>query len=233
MRLGRGRQSNKQISYARDQGTTNDSRSWDFTIDIDVDISQSNDPLVSCTWNASWTAINDRGIGVEHVQDGADLYEDQLEVSVEFQLCVMKILREEHDMFMPCQFPWNSDTNAPESGDIPRCMPPLLCKDYKGSLGHRNCASNKYIGDPGQALYEVKKRRGFKPFDLNKNEDLVYWMGIQSMLGFTGKEVDGIPGKNTWNRMKQVGIDPALALIIEPRTQIIKHNNTDDPFRIK
>lgn len=75
-------------------------------------------------------------------------------------------------------------------------------RDYRGVYGHRDCASNRGQGDPGDALtLALIEQGGFEPVDIQADEDLRIWEGRQERINASGVitqlKVDGIPGPKT------------------------------------
>lgn len=79
-------------------------------------------------------------------------------------------------------------------------------KDFYGIFGHRDQSNDRGVGDPGDFIMN-----SFKPycevFDIDANEDLDTWSKRQKWLGFTGRDVDGIPGAKTRAALIRLGFN--------------------------
>lgn len=186
-------------SYAKYQANTSRDVSWDYTIDTDGTIVVSNDPIKSFTWQA--TSLNPFTLGIEFVQESnGDLYEGQMDVAVRF---LDLLTRELADRGHPIQrqVPITSDGKAVK-GVIKRIADTDSAKQVVGVYGHRNQTTNRGAGDPGDFIFEALLKAGYKGFELEAQQDLVFWKSIQERLGLAA---DGVPGPGTQQALIQAG----------------------------
>jgi hypothetical protein len=204
VRPGKAPPSKRAESYAKYQANTTRDVSWDYTIDVDGTIVVSNDPLVNYTWQAS--AVNPWTIGIEMVQESnGDLWEGQIATTVRF---LDMITRELADRGHPIQrqVPMGP-AGKPVRGVIPRIANAELAKSVVGIMGHRNQTSNRGPGDPGDHIFEALLKAGYKGMNLDAQDDITFWKGVQHMLGLTE---DGVPGPGTANGLKAQGYPHGL-----------------------
>lgn len=204
VRPGNAPPSTRAESYAKYQANTTRDVSWDYTIDTDGTIIVSNDPLVWYTWQA--TAVNPWTIGIEMVQESnGDVWEGQIATAVKFLDFITRVLA---DMGHPIQrqVPMNS-VGKPVRGVIPRIENAESAKSVVGVYGHRNQTSNRGPGDPGDPIFEALLRAGYKGMNLDAQDDITFWKGVQHMLGLTE---DGVPGPGTANALKARGYPHGL-----------------------
>ena len=71
-----------------------------------------------------------------------------------------------------------------------------------GVYGHRNQTSNRGAGDPGDHIFEALLKAGYKGMNLDTQDDITFWKGVQNMLGFTE---DGVPGPGAAAALKAQG----------------------------
>lgn len=202
---GLSKPSTRAESYAKYQASTSRDVSWDYTIDTDGTIVVSNDPIKFYTWQA--TSVNPFTLGIELVQeDNGDLYEGQMDVAVRF---LDVLTRELADRNHPIQrqVPMTTD-GKPVRGVIKRIEDSSLAKNFSGVVGHRNQTSNRGAGDPGDFIFDELLKAGYKGFNLDTNDDVVFWKDIQTRLGVA--PADGIPGRDTQKALIAAGYKHGL-----------------------
>lgn len=199
VRPGKAPPSNRAESYAKYQANTSRDVSWDYTIDVDGTIVVSNDPMVAYTWQA--TSVNPWTIGIEMVQESnGDVWEEQIAVTVKFLDFLTKSLA---DLSHPIQRQVPMDSlGKPVRGVIPRIVDASQAKSVVGIYGHRNQTTNRGAGDPGDPIFNALLLAGYKGFNLNNQDDITFWKGVQKMLGVTE---DGVPGPGTATALKAKG----------------------------
>lgn len=204
--------STRAESYAKYQANTSRDVSWDYTIDTDGTIVVSNDPIKHFCWHA--TDVNPFTIGIEFVQDdNGDLYRDQMEVGVKFlDVLTRELAKANHPI--PRQIPMTAG-GKPVSGTIARIVDDKKAQSVTGIYGHRNQTGNKPKGDPGDFIFEALLQAGYKGFNLDANEDVIYWKSIQARLGLSGADADGIPGRLTQQKLVAAGYKYGL-LVTRP-----------------
>jgi hypothetical protein len=154
-----------------------------------------HDGLVTCCADLQRDATyhagncNESSIGVEIYQGSdAELYEGQLEAVVvlcDFLTSYFKIQRQFHWPYKNKPISRFEDRNA---------------VDFVGVFGHRDCSSNRGLGDPGDAVFEFLYQAGYERFDCSKDEDKATWKVRQAALvgkGTLGITPDGVPGPRT------------------------------------
>lgn len=190
-----GKDTGRDLKYAQYQARTPRSVSWDFTVDLDGSVAQSNDPVDYFTWHA--TSVNKYTIGIELVQEmDGSVYEEQLAKTV---LLVGALC----DHFgIQKQIPWRGD--GPIDGLIPR-IEKGNGVDVVGVYGHRNQTRNRGKGDPGDHVFRALKAAGFDGFDFARDEDKTVWRARQKAVDIEPKKCDGIPGPGTRAALEQHG----------------------------
>lgn len=204
VRPGKAPPSTRAESYAKYQANTSRDVSWDYTIDTDGTIICSNDPLVWYTWHA--TSVNPWTIGIEMVQESnGDVWEAQIKATVEFLDFITRVLA---DMGHPIQrqVPMSS-LGKPVRGVIPRIANAESAKSVVGVYGHRNQTTNRGPGDPGDHIFEALLQAGYKGMNLDTQDDITFWKGVQHMLHLPE---DGVPGPGTSNALKAQGYPHGL-----------------------
>lgn len=199
IRPGNAPPSTRAESYAKYQANSSGDVSWDYTIDTDGTIIVSNDPVKFYTWHAS--AVNPWTIGIELVQESnGDLWEGQIAKTVTF---LDFITRELADREQPIQrqVPMGP-LGKPVRGVIPRIANASSAKSVVGIIGHRNQTRNRGPGDPGDHIFEALLKAGYKGMNLDAQDDITFWKGVQHMLGTTE---DGVPGPGTARALKARG----------------------------
>jgi len=96
--------------------------------------------------------------------------------------------------------PFRAD-GKPDLADIPR-LTGEGARTFRGAWYHANDDARS-PGDPGPAVAYALRDAGFEPFDVRNGQDREVWKQRQRELGFSGAEVDGIPGAATVQRMQQ------------------------------
>jgi hypothetical protein len=201
---GLSKPSTRAESYAKYQANTSRDVSWDYTIDTDGTIIASNDPIKFFTWQA--TSVNPFTLGIELVQeDNGDLYEGQMDVAVRF---LDLLTRELADRGHPIQrqVPMGND-GKPVKGVIHRIGDSSQAKSVVGVYGHRNQTTNRGPGDPGDYIFNALLKAEYKGFNLDLQDDITFWKGIQTRLGIAA---DGIPGKGTQQALLAAGYKHGL-----------------------
>lgn len=184
------RPSKRAEAYAHYQAHTPRNVSWDFTIDTDGTVVQSNDPLIRATWQAGNSAINNRTLGIELVQDGdGAVYEGQLGAMVLFLDALTR------ELGIQRQVP--TLNGQPDSRKLGRLFGGNAGASVYGIYGHRNCAHDRGFGDPGDHPFAALLAAGYEGFDLEAGEDVGVWGERQRALGFDAAERDGKPGRKT------------------------------------
>lgn len=176
--------------------------SWEYTHDLNGDVTWQNDPTEYYTFQAG--SVNDVTFGFEMIQElirdskgnviSGNLYSGQLQSVVrmlDFLTLKLGIQR---------QIPWDTNNNRPIRGVISRIA--AGGEDVVGIYGHRN-VTNKGEGDPGDSVFYALRDAGYELFDMRRNEDKTTWQQRQATLGLT--ELDGIPLKNTVAALKAAG----------------------------
>ena len=177
--------------------------SWDYTLDLNGDVTWQNDPTKFYSWQA--TAVNPLTLGFEMIQQlrkdevgkvvGGDLYEGQISAAVrmvDFLTATLGIQR---------QIPWDKVKNRPVQVVIPRIA--SGGENVVGIYGHRNVTTNRGPGDPGDALFYALRDAGYELFDMASGEDITVWKTRQQALGVS--DLDGIPLSQTVQKLKESG----------------------------
>lgn len=192
---GIGPNSTMDEALARYQVNTEREVSWDYTVDLNGDVTAQNDPMVDYSWHAGY--MNPRSVGIEMVQQNKEgtryLYEEQINKTVlliDFLTAALGIQR---------QIAWDTDNNKPVLTQIQRVID---YRDFTGILGHVNLTKDKGKGDPGEHIFYALKEAGYECFNLSKKEDLEIWKQRQKTLGI---DADGIPGPKTVEALKARG----------------------------
>jgi hypothetical protein len=177
--------------FAHTQATDSREASWDFTVDTDGTVVQSNDPVRQFTWHAN--QVNPYTLGIEMVQDSdGSTYEDQVTAAVRLADFLARELQ------LPRQIPWSN--GGPTVGVLQRLTEAGGSgADVYGAYGHRNVTTNRGPGDPGDHIFEALYADGWEGFDLAAGADKAAWRARQAALGVA---VDGAPGPATmaaWN----------------------------------
>jgi hypothetical protein len=163
-----------------------------IAIDHDSLIYCLADLLVWETYNA--TSVNPRNVGIEYRQGRglSELYMSQLEAGVAFVkwCCIYFGIQ-----FMVPKGYHGQPLKRLADG----------AKDFYGVFGHRDQSDNRGVGDPGQFVMDSMIHAGAEEFDVDHHQDLATWAKRQQWLGFTGAQVDGIPGPKTIEALKILG----------------------------
>lgn len=202
--------SSRAEAFAVYQANTSRDVSWDYTIDTDGTVIASNDPLKRACWHA--TSVNAFTIGIELVQENnGDIYQGQVDATVKF---LDALTRELADRGHPIQRQVPIDAHGkPVRGVIPRIVDPQDSRSVVGIYGHRNQTSNRGPGDPGDFVFQALLDAGYKGFNYDHGEDLIFWKAEQTRLGFSA--VDGVPGCGTQEKLLAEGHKHGL-LIARP-----------------
>jgi hypothetical protein len=145
-------------SLARYQASTTRDVSWDFTVDTDGTVVQSNDPGTWYTWHAEHA--NGYSIGIEMVQqqDSPDLWQAQIDATVRLVTVLCEVFN------IPKVTVVNA-SGAPESGivrDWQEADEGGRQLAFNGVAGHRNLTRNKGPGDPGDLPFQALLAAGFR-----------------------------------------------------------------------
>lgn len=168
--------------------------SWDYTIDLNGDVTCQNDPWIHYTWHGNNT--NPFTLGIEMIQESdGSLYDQQLDKVVLF----LDFLT--NKLGIQRQIPWNKSKNEPVVTQVPRIRDGNG-QNVVGVYGHVNVTSNKGPGDPGFHIFNKLKNAGYETFDFNRNEDMDTWKLRQAQLGLVP---DGLPLKDTVEKLKLAG----------------------------
>lgn len=192
--------SNRAETYAKYQASTSRDVSWDYTIDTDGTVVVSNDPIKRYTWHAG--SVNGFTLGIELVQEeNGDIWQGQIDATVKF---LDWITRELADRGHPIQrqIPITG-MGTPVRGTISRIVKASEAKRVVGIYGHRNQTNNRGPGDPGDHIFNALLNAGYKGFNLEAKEDLIFWESTQRLLGMPAP--DGVPGPETARTLKAAG----------------------------
>jgi hypothetical protein len=85
---------------------------------------------------------------------------------------------------------------APDISHLARMSKGFEGRDVRGVWFHAN-RPERDSGDPGPAVPLTYLAAGYEGFDVAAREDLKTWAERQTALGFTGRDVDGLPGPQT------------------------------------
>lgn len=139
-------------------GTMDRKASWDFTVDMDGHVYQSNDPMKFYTWNAN--AANRHVLGIEVVQETNqpwNMYEAGLKSTVELVLFLTETIPSIPRVIL-C---WDEFKGCWEQGPI---FSSYFNETNYGSLngiyGHRNISTNRGPGDPDSIVFEELWKTG-------------------------------------------------------------------------
>lgn len=204
LRPGFSKPSKRAEQYAIYQANTSREVSWDFTIDTDGTIIQSNDPVRRYTWHAG--AFNAFSLGIELVQDSdGTLYGGQMDVLVRFLDFLTRVLA---GLGHPIQrqVPVTSE-GTPVPGVIPRLSKADTARQATGVVGHRNLTTNRGPGDPTDFPTLALLEAGYKGFNFGLREDVTFWKDVQTRLGISA---DGIPGTGTQQALLAAGYPHGL-----------------------
>jgi hypothetical protein len=180
--------------FASYEASTEEHRSWDFTIDRDGAIWQHNDPCRFVTWQASVTAVNEVSLGIELVQDAdGGIYQAQLDALVDLLDALTRALGVQR------QYPVTA-VGDPDDDMIPR----FATGQVAGILGHRNVTTNRGPGDPGDDVFRTLGKAGYEGFDARHDADLYEWTGRQRWAG--ARILDGLPGADTADALQRCGV---------------------------
>lgn len=72
-----------------------------------------------------------------------------------------------------------------------------------GVFGHRDLTSNRWKGDPGDAIFAKLAAAGYEAFDFGRMEDVITWRQRQAVLGLL--PADGMPGYKTRDALAAQG----------------------------
>jgi hypothetical protein len=133
---------------------------------------------------------NDTSIGIEIYQGrDAELYEGQLEVTV--RLVDWLTRRFGIQRQIPHQY----------AGPIDRLVTDV--SDVVGVLGHRDLATNRGRGDPGNAIMNRLGLAGYEDLNYEVREDLDIWRRRQRDMRVA--KPDGVPGPQTVAKLRELG----------------------------
>ena len=145
-------------SLARYQATTARDVSWDFTVDSDGTVVQSNDPGTWYTWHAEHA--NGYSIGIEMVQQpgSPDLWQAQIDATVRLVTVLCEV-------FGIPKVTVVDAAGDPEHGivrDWQEADEGGRQLAFNGVAGHRNLTTNKGPGDPGDLPFRALLAAGFR-----------------------------------------------------------------------
>jgi len=196
---GFGPNSTIDEALARYQVNTERQVSWDYTVDLNGDVTCQNDPVINYSWQAG--QFNPSSLGIEMIQQNKEniryLYEGQLNQTVlliDFLTASLGIQR---------QIAWKN--GKPVLTQIKRVIDN---NNFIGILGHVNLTDQRSKHDPGSYIFEALQVAGYECFDLETGEDLTVWKQRQKDLGI--ENCDGIPGKQTVSILKSKGYKNGL-----------------------
>lgn len=192
--------STRAETYATYQAHTSRDVSWDYTIDTDGTVVVSNDPIEKYTWHAG--DVNGFTLGIELVQDeNGDVWQGQIDATVKFLDFVTRELAKRNHPIQR-QVPITG-SGAPVWGVVARIEKDSDAKNVVGIYGHRNQTNTRGPGDPGDHIFNALLNAGYKGFNLDAKEDLVFWASTQRLLGI--ENPDGVPGPKTALALKAAG----------------------------
>ena len=201
--------SKRAEQYAIYQANTSREVSWDFTIDTDGTIIQSNDPVKRYTWHAG--SFNPFSLGIELVQESdGTMYAGQMDVLVKF---VDFLTRELALLEHPISRQVPSINGNPPDGIVKRIQDAAKARKTSGVCGHRNQTTNRGPGDPTDFPFKALLDAGYKGLDYDGLEDVTMWKGIQTRLGVAA---DGEPGPATAKAIRDLGHNPAGLWVVRP-----------------
>lgn len=180
-----------QVNSTRDVG-------WDYTVDLNGDVTVQNDPVLNYTWQAG--EFNPISCGIEMIQENQNgtriLYSEQIAKTVlliDFLTASLGIQR---------QIPWDKKNNKPILVPLKRLQE---LKNFYGVIAHCQVTSDRGKGDCGEQIFWALKDAGYECFDINAKEDILLWKERQKTLGLEEKDCDGICGAGTVSRLKAKG----------------------------
>lgn len=210
-----GKASDQDFLYNRSLRNSTRRASWDFSVDLDGSVVWQNDPLQTYTWHAG--QVNAFSIGFEMVTEpDGTMYEDTIRAAAKMVTFLCEQLG------IQKQTAWDTVHDRPEAGRITRLDPGRGGADCVGVFGHRNVwkarskddptlVPMRGFGDPNDYLFqELVNHHRFERLSFVApsgvvTEDKQVWMDRQKELGFTGRDVDGLPLTNTVARLKNAG----------------------------
>lgn len=140
---------------------------------------------------------NAHAIGGEIYQGNqAELYVGQLEIAVLVT------------NFLTAHFGIQRQIPAPYKGKPTKRLSVKGQETFVGVFGHRDADNDRGRGDPGDAFMNLLAAKGYRRFDLDLAEDLIWWKKFQTSLGFSNP--DGIPGPRTLQKLKDLGMSDGL-----------------------
>lgn len=187
------------FNQAKYQTQTARKVSWCYTICKNGLVICQNDPAKHFTWHAGGKVsdVNPISIGIEFDQElpSGDLYEDQLIAGAKFINGLCDAFEIQKQIMMK--------KGTPYLKTIHRLSGPNSGYDMVGVFAHSNQTENKPIGDCGPYIWPIlRDNHNFETFDFGADEDLNTWKFRQQEIGV---EADGIPLKNTVNKLKEMG----------------------------
>jgi hypothetical protein len=162
-------------------------------IDVDGSVGCVADLEEEKMYHAGQRGINDRSIGIEiyQLEDGG-IYEASLDTAVKLCNALAAIFGIQKQVHLPYA---KKAIKRLETGG----------EDCVGFFGHRDVSNNRGFGDPGDLIFEKLKAAGYESYNFDKGEDLIAWKARQTSLGFTGSDIDGIPGPRVIQKLKDTG----------------------------
>lgn len=202
LREGAAPASQRDLWYAQYQARTGRDVSWDFTVDSDGSVAQSNDPLEHVSWHAG--SVNVATLGIELVQESdGSLWRQQLEQTLVPLLDVLT-----RELRIQRQIPWHS--GGPDSSVLRRFGDGGADRGglrTVGIYGHRNQTQRRGFGDPTSWPFTTLFDAGYEGLDFRADEDRKAWRVRQAQLGIA---VDGIPGPGTVAALEASGREHGL-----------------------
>lgn len=152
-----------------------------LVIDHDGAISQTCDLQTVAAYHCpGW---NTASIGIEIYQgNGAELYEGQLDVTVR----VVDYLTRRFGIQRQIPHRYLGGPHRRFAAEA---------RDVVAVIGHRDAASNRGSGDPGNAIFSRLGLAKYEAFDFESGDDRNVWKQRQIRLGLANN--DGIPGPAT------------------------------------
>lgn len=221
-----GKPSDLDFLYNRSIRNSTRKASWDFTVDLDGSVVWQNDPVSSFTWHAG--QANAFSIGFEMVtEEDGTMYQATVDAAALMVVFLCERLG------IQKQTAWDDVNDRPEAGRIARLDPGRGGSDCVGLFGHRNLWTHRSkadptlvpsrgFGDPNDYLFAtLVNHHRFERFSYVARpgevpEDRRVWQERQAALGFTGRDVDGIPLTKTVAMLKSKGYPNGIWVDLPP-----------------
>jgi len=192
---GRGKSLDIGARVARYWSTSPKPAGAHLIVDWDAKVYCLADLLQDATYHAG--SMNEVSIGIEVFEDEhGRIYDDQLTAVVLLVrwLCRRFGIQMQVQNFLPAY-----------DGDVDRIV--AGGKDCVGVFGHCHQYWSGKRFDPDHDILQVLVDNGFRHFNFQAREDIVYWKLIQSKLGL---RPDGVPGPDTCDALQAKGFANGL-----------------------